>query len=286
MAEPRPDPTAQAIERLSAIVEKLSDKVQQMDKNNTEPPAIATAESPNTSQPTLDDVPSARELRRDYTIGREVNRRLAELGLDEDLGDQYKHSSQRTRGKRSGAARTVQDTVVHDIDWPHFHIYAPPGAEPVTFERLSIQEFAYGFLHMVDQPDAKFDRQVMWDLLKNVMEDATEYPWENVRNFFWIVGSHVENDRMKWSEHEKIQQLRAKHAQKHEIVGKKATSAANTQEKLRVCVPFQKGQCAEKADHAGLKHVCAYCHRVKAGQFPHSEADCRRKNTSEQPKNE
>ena len=81
----------------------------------------------------------------------------------------------------------------------------------MTFDNLSIQEFTYGYMQMIDQPGAKFDRGVMWDLLKEIMEDAVEFPWSNVRNFFWIVGSQVENDRLDWADVLKIKRLRAKH---------------------------------------------------------------------------
>ena len=231
------------------------------------------------------DIPTARELRRDYEVGREVNRRLAELELDDEAISGARHGSIRTRGKRSGAARTVQDTVLRDIDWPHFHIYTAPGAEPMTFERLTVPEFVYGFQHMVDQPDSRLDRRVMWDILKGLMEDASEYPWHNVKNFFWVVGSHVENGRLEWADTVPIQQLRVKHAQKHDPPVKKQSTPAASSEKLRYCGPYQRGNCQEKADHAGLKHICAYCYRVKSAQFPHPEAECRRKNTDEVPKN-
>ena len=248
-------------------------------------PAVSMEVSPAhaSAQRTDPDIPSLQDLRRDYAIGREVNRRLAEMGLQDDDDNLPRNSSQRKRGKRSGAARTVQDSV--DIDWPYFHIYTQPGEEAMTYERLSIPEFVYGYLHMVDQPEAKLDRRVMWDLLKAMMEDATEYPWPNVRNFFWVAGSHVENDRMKWSDGATIQHLRAKHAQKHEVIVKKpATNAAQTG-KLRSCALYQKEQCAEKRDHMGLKHMCAFCYRTKSTPYPHPEKDCRRKTTEEQPKN-
>ena len=230
------------------------------------------------------EIPSVRELRRNYCVEREVSRRLAELDVDDDTLEPPRQGARRARGKRSGAARTVQDKVVRDIDWPHFHIYTQPGAEPMTYERLSVQEFAYGYMQMIDQPDADFDRQVMWDIFKMLMEDATEYPWVNVRNFFSVVGSNVENDRMEWADSESIAKLRVKHSQKHEIV--QATAAATTpaSEKLRYCGQYQRGACPEKGDHGGLKHMCAFCYKMKATPYPHAEADCRRK-SGEQPKN-
>ena len=237
------------------------------------------------TQRTDPHIPSVQELRRDYAIGREVNRRLAEMGLQDDDDELPPNFSQRKRGKRSGAARTVKDSVVNDIDWPHFHIYTQPGDEAMTFERLSIPEFVYGYLHMVDQPEAKLDRQVMWDLLKEMMEDATEYPWPNIRNFFWVVGSHVENDRMKWADRDSIQKLRVKHAQKHEIVPVKPAANAGQAIKLRPCTPYQQGQCTEKGDHTGLRHICAFCYRTKSTPYPHPEKNCRRKATDELAKN-
>ena len=71
-------------------------------------------------------VPSTKELRRDYEVGRELNRRLAELEAEDDFAGNSRPTAMRTRGKRSGVARTVQDRVKRDIDWPHFHIYTAP----------------------------------------------------------------------------------------------------------------------------------------------------------------
>ena len=200
---------------------------------------------------------------------------LREVDLDDDWADTPRHAAGRARGKRSGAARTVQDKVLRDIDWPHFHIYTPPGEDPMTFEKLSITEFVYEYLQMVDQPEARFDQQVMWDLLKMIMEDATEYPWPNVINFFLILGSQIENERLHWSDAGAIAKLRSKHAQKREVVVKKESVVAPSAEKLRYCGPYQRGQCAERGDHAGMKHMCAYCYKMKATPYPHPEAECR-----------
>ena len=200
-----------AIEELSKQVKGLSDRMHAVE-NPQEPAAETSSQEKqwdnNGRSPEVRGeaaIPSAREICRDYEVGHEVNCRLAGLGLDDDYGDTSKSVTQTTRGKKSGAARMVQDTVVNDIDWPHFHIYTSPGAEAMTFEGLSVQEFTFGFMHMIDQPEACFDRQIMWDILKNMIEDATEYPWTNVWNFFWVVGSHVENNRLAWTDTVQIQ---------------------------------------------------------------------------------
>ena len=291
---------AETLRSIKTQMESLGQRMGEMEKSKTtevldqrqadvasaSEPTNGAAAAPPVANDVEPNVPSVRDLRRDFAVEKEVNRRLAELDILDETYDDRRHGSPRKRGKRSGAARTVQDAVVHDIDWPHFHIYAPPGAEPTTYPQLTIPEFTFGYLQMVDQPDAKFNRAIMWDLLKDIMEDAVEYPWENVKNFFWIVGSHVENDRMEWGNSEAISKLRAKHSQKYEIPTKLAAVSAQPQpvERLRYCMPYQSKTCTEKGDHGGLRHMCAHCYRVKSVPYPHPETDCRRK-SGEPPKN-
>ena len=148
-----------------------------------------------------------------------------------------------------------------------------------------IPEFIFGYLQLVDQPDARFDISVMWDLSKNMMEYATEYPWGNVKKKILIVGSQVENERLEWTDTVTINKLRTKHAQKHEIVVKKANPTPKVPEKLRYCGPYQRSQCAERGDHNRLKHMCAFCYKMKATPYPHPEADCRGRSTADQSKN-
>ena len=291
--QPQPPPPfemAEAFRQLTATIEGMGSRLKDLESASES--RAAQGDTPQPSQqpepdvePQASGVPTVRELRANAALNREVQRRLADLEMADDFDNaQAGTTTQRTRGKRSGAARTVQDSIVNDIDWPHFHIYSPPGAEPTTYAGLSVPEFAYGYLHMVDQQGAKFDREIMWDLLKMIMEDASEYPWANVKNFFWILGSHIENDRAKWADTELIQKLRAKHAQKYELPTIK--QSAQAPEKAKCCGPYQKGVCTEKADHAGLRHICAHCVKVKAGNYPHPERDCRRKLSIEPPKNE
>ena len=277
--------------QMTAMGNRFDDMEKRLDRRTTEEDDSEHYDSDDDrplKQPTANGasaVPSTSQLRRDYEVGRELNRRLAELEAEDDFAGAARPATARTRGKRSGAARTVQDTVKRDIDWPHFHIYTAPGAEPMTFERLSVQEFVFGYMHMVDQQDSKLDRSIMWNILKGMMEDATEYPWLNVKNYYWVLASHVKNERMEWSNGSEVQSLRAKHAQKHDAPPKKQPVQASTNDKLRYCGLYQKGNCQEKGDHAGQKHMCAFCYRAKGTAYPHPEIECRRKAAEETPKN-
>ena len=66
----------------------------------------------------------------------------------------------------------------------------------------------------------------------------------------------AENERMDWANHDQIQRLRVKHAQKHDGPPKKQPMQLTTAKKLRYCGLYQRGTCQEKGDHAGQKHMC------------------------------
>ena len=194
-----------AMQTIATTVERLGDRMKAMEQAAV-PTASAGADAAQPIDADTDpqeqltaDIPSVSELRGNTALNHDVQRRLSELDFIDDINEPHIGSTaQLPRGKSSGA------------------------------------EFTYGYLHMVDQQGSKFDRDIMWDLLKMMMEDVAEYPWANVKNFFRILGSHIENDRVKWFDTQSIQQLRAKHAQKYEIPTKKGLNQPS--EKLKYCV--------------------------------------------------
>ena len=215
-------------------------------------------------------------------IADAVSRRLAELGLDDELDvDDSETSNFRRRTRRSGMARTVEDQVLVEIDWPHFHLYRGNDRRPARFNELTPIEFAYGFMMMLNNPQSRFDRVVMTDLFTDILTDALSFPWEQVRNFYRVVASGVEMKRWTWTDSAQIQRLRFQYSQRPYL-----PSTYNRQNRTGgvPCEPFQRGACTETADHGNFRHVCAYCLRIRHLHFGHSENDCRRKKQNE-PKN-
>lgn len=93
-------------------------------------------------------------------LDAKVSQRMKTLLLlsDSDESDSGSDDEKRARktnrkGKKSGRARTADDYVIHEIDWPHLHVYRGASRTPARFEELSIQEFAFGYILSI--PDCK-----------------------------------------------------------------------------------------------------------------------------------
>ena len=224
-------------------------------------------------------------LRQDEELMARVTRRLVELGAQAAIPpptETTSASTDRKPGKKSGQARTVEDTVIRDIDWPHLNVYRGPERRPVRYNDLNMQEFTHGFMVMVQNCKNNFDQDVMFGILRDMMEDALNYPWENVRNFYRILASYVE---MEWSDHGRIQALRRQYAQSTTVLSaggasksdKPKFTARSVATNARTCHAYQRAECQERGDHSGYLHACAYCVRQTGQAYPHAEKDCRLK---------
>ena len=225
-------------------------------------------------------------LRNDSDLMSRVARRLFELGEDQgDDSDQDRTglSLLGRRGKKSGQARTVEDVVITEIDWPHLNVYRGPERRPVRFNELTVSEFIYGFLQMISIPRNHFNQDIMLNILKLMMEDTLNYPWESVRNFYRVLASSVEMNRIQWDDQVGIANLRYQFSHRLPSANRAMpnTSVRNTPRvappNTKTCHAYQRGECREAADHAGLAHACGYCFRTKGFLCAHPEKDCRRK---------
>ena len=179
-----------------------SDPENQVDSDNeTEPPR----DNGDASDVTPDS------LRRNVQIMARAAERLAQFGasqiatsegLDFDFG--------RGRGKKSGSQLLASDAIQARIDWPHFCAKRMSAGrrKPVHYCDLKPEEFAHGFLGMLNGPKSKFDRELMLQLLENLMQDACDFGWENARDFYEMLGVDVERGQLSWDEVDTIHNLR------------------------------------------------------------------------------
>ena len=116
-------------------------------------------------------------IRRDIKLMRKASRRLERLWeLDESELDGQ--STLKNAGKHSGSVLTATDKIVKAIDWPHLYVQRMVGGKRkgVLYAYLKVEEFVFGFLTMIEARDS---RGML--LLQNLMQDAMEYSWANVR---------------------------------------------------------------------------------------------------------
>ena len=229
-------------------------------------------------------LPTTSALRQDANIMSNVQRRLVELGLEDPSGETESDGNRRKKGKKSGLSRTVEDTVVREIDWPHLYVYRGSDRRPTQFNELTIAEFVYGYIAMVENPRNDFNRLVMMQLLRDMMMDASLYSWPQVRNFYRIVGSGIEMARYDWTDSHEIQNIRLQYVQRPVTTTRPPhTNRVSSTSNMRVCFLYQQGNCGEQDSHDDLLHACAFCLRVTGTLYKHSERECRRK--MYQPKN-
>ena len=124
--------------------------------------------------------------------------RLEQLGLAQNASDNSDDSDdeqqeKKTRGKHSGRVRTANHKSNIDIDWPHFYVYRD--AKPTTYEQLTLSEFVYGCLSIIDNAPNSHGRWLQAHL-RDLMEDATLYKWQAVRDCHAIILQMMETGRI------------------------------------------------------------------------------------------
>jgi len=162
---------------------------------------------------------------------------------------------------------------------------------PAKYQDLSVQEFVAGYLASLEvSQESPEVRDKMLAHLKELMQDAADFPWANVRNFHAVLLHQFEMGRMSWRDDGRIQQLRRTYAQMFR--GPQAAETSKTGHPKgqtkgpAFCLSYQRGACKYTTDHettrGKVRHVCAYCFTVTGNTFPHAESDCNRKAKAEQ----
>ena len=113
-----------------------------------------------------------------------------------------------------------------------------------------------------------------------MMLDTAQYGWPQIRNFYRILASGIEQARYDWSDTSEISALRQQYAQRpvtftqsRQYPQQKPIQNSN----VRICVPYQTDECPQSGAHDGYMHICAYCYPITGMHFHHREKDCCRK---------
>lgn len=190
-----------------------------------------------------------------------------------DSEDDYPQKGKKGgKKKKSGRCRTTEDFVVRQIRWPHHGIYKGRERKPATFDTLSVTEFVHGYINNVLSEPSTDVSQCMLIHLRELMQDATDFPWANVRNYHGVVLGQMEQDQLSWEGKSAIQELRMQYA-------KIPATTPESSRAIRYCHSYQQGTCHQAADHISprgesVKHICAYCFKYRGREHMHAEKDC------------
>lgn len=231
-------------------------------------------------------------------VAERVRHELANIGMDDSStsgsDSEQRHEDRKGLRKfsrlKSGRDRTTEDFVVRRVDWPQFGVYKGPHRIPAKYEDLTIQEFVFGYLgHILKDRTSRDTSQAMLSHLRELMLDATMYPWESVRSFHGIVLGMMEQDELSWHDKRTIQELRLQYAQRPTLTtaGPPPGLRSQPQQRHPPCQEYQRGACDIGGDHNNAQgtrvaHICAWCYRFRHKSHRHSESACyaRRKQES------
>ena len=233
-----------------------------------------------------EEVPTVADLRNDMRAMQKAVERMSQLSI-KDSDDEDKTTTSRTKknGKKSGSTMLATQIVDERIDWPQLYVVRTVAGNrtPVPYKELRIEEFVYGFLMMIDSPKCKWDRDVMLEILKMLMQDTMDFAWENARAFYEMVGVDVEYGLKKWDDTEAIMKARLLHSRtvlpekKENKETKKPAGNKLAGQGTKCCAPYQQRSCEQSRDHLPFVHACAYCAKATGVLYKHPETDCYRK---------
>lgn len=259
------------LQSIQSDLSRLNTRVDAIEKPATNPSTGGASATPNPSAAATDAVKG----------------RLAELNLISDDSDDAATAETEIRrtnkGKKSGRAKTAEDVIVREIDWPHFYVHRGHSRQAARYEDLTIPEFTFGYLSMITNGNhSPTETEHMLNHLRELMRDAMDFPWQNVRNFHGVLWNHFEMDRIRWRDGEKIQELR-------QVYARRTAIQAGTRSTPSPCSMFNRNACRFTEDHESrygpAKHVCAWCLRTDGRHYKHSESDCERKRSATVSKN-
>ena len=204
--------------------------------------------------------------------------------------------------------RAIFESTAHNLSikgkkicYPHNYVLRGEKKERVALGALTIAEHCWAILRVIEDANLpQEDKPFLVAHLDEVLEDARDYPWENVRRWSEEIFSLVGQKRIPggWSNESKIQLLRISYSHKlspHTAQGASSQVAAgsgkassggargvtSSREQLKggpPCKDYNVGQCNQQNGHIldGVKriHICQYCIQEFSSVHTHAEKDC------------
>ena len=228
---------------------------------------------------------TADSLHRNVQIMARAAERLAQFGANQVATNEgLDINFGRGQGKKSGSQLLASDAIQSRIDWPHFYARRMSAGrrKQVHYCDLKPEEFTHGFLAMINAQKSVFNREIMLALLENLMQDATDFGWDNARDFYEMLGIDVERGQLRWEESNTIHTLRMTYCRT--IFPDKKPSKEGQKGPTRAAPPgtrcrasYQRKACDQQRDHPPFTHACSYCLRTCSTLYRHAEDECYRK---------
>ncbi len=286
---------------------------------NAQAPQPGTSTQPDTPPQQEEEMqsPSPAKSRRRSLPDLHLHNQLTEEEDDteDEMEDEDTSTSHKQRSKCivSGRVRTADSAKpkCHQL-WPHEQGVYDSQGNPQTYDELTIPQFVQGYLATVLKAP-KSEHRARYAVLQELMEDANNFHWPQVRNYFALFLQKIEQGNLSWdAPKEELQSLKLKNlymtcmSPKEEIPDLKMkrrylTRARTNQhspsiasakatptnqrsppkyraDENRGCCPAfnsTKG-CPRGTGHDGWRHSCANCYQLYKRHFAHARPECRK----------
>ena len=165
---------------------------------------VANLSSINQAMSVEDSViPTTDFLKNDNIIQQQVDARFLELQGAANLLQSGKLKSQ--RGGNSHIP------IKKFVPWPHHYILTGKDKKPVSYDQLQPTQWMAGCLKAaMDLP--QLDKEQNLNYLVSLLEDASDFCFENAKACHAVVLTEMEHDRLNWQQTDKLDRFRRQHA--------------------------------------------------------------------------
>lgn len=237
---------------------------------------------------------SVQDLREIPGLNARADAQLQKLGLsdsssdsDESADDGEGNHNRRERSKRgkklrSGKTAKLTSKVLHPQIWPHSELSFLYVSKEVTYDNLTLAEFAAGYASILRLPKLSApERTARIEHFATLMYLATQFPWPLVRSLHAAALFEIECGRLRWGDSFSHLEARLLHGPSNPS---RSSTATTPKPAVQFCKAYQSGKCSFTKDHFGLiknerkwvQHICAKCWLTKQDVQRHREnsAEC------------
>ena len=225
---------------------------------------------------------TADRVREDTQVLQTIERQLHDLGINDSSSDEdgadYQRSSRRGKKLRSGKTAKLTSRVKYPQLWPHSELSLSYVSKDITYDKLSLPEFAAGYASILRLPHLEVtERNARIEHLASLMYFATQFPWPLVRSLHAAVLFEIECGRLCWGDS-------FSHLENRVLFHQQRAENVASPRLIHFCRAYQSGKCSSQQDHWGtvknerkwVQHICAKCwlSTQESKRHPENSSDC------------
>ena len=222
-------------------------------------------------------------LKSDERIQRQVQRQL------ERLQGKPRLAQEGNKTFKSGLHRSGDNTVQHNIAWPHHFCFPNQGGQLPEYKELSPLQFMVGFLGCLQEESSSTIRSNMIEYGRHLFQDALETNWTTAKHAHMMLLQEIERGKCSWRHPDMVEKIRIRNTAR--IITPNPTTASTRnvkRSKDKICTDFNSNNCKYTSDHIvdGVihKHACSYCYQEVGRLCNHKIHDCLRRKAGDSNK--